>query len=281
MQKNKSQIIKRFMKKYGNLLLPTFIPFILQNNESQKTKKIRKKYGFLLLLTTLLPIILLVLTTWGVGEMLFYSQHLIYSDQNYIRTSLPTFLIPSLFLGFAFSFYTGRLLYKFVKKLSWVNINEFNYLNTEVVKRHIEIETYEEFTNNNVSKFLKDWEKIEKPFCFCLIIISLILIFLGINSYSKITNEGIVQNAYFSIEEKLLPYNEIIKILYVKQFQEGISGEIKFTSPEYIVVMRNGYNWATLNTEFNGTEREKKIMEYISQKSNIPITPGIYNVDNI
>ncbi|GEM_PF-2847826 len=105
-----------------------------------------------------------------------------------------------------------------------------------------------------------------------------LLIYCGFGSYTKITNNAVIETSMF--KEKIYEYGDITKILKITSFKNQKTEEIEPTRTYYAVVKNNGNRWITLNLSINNTQKEKEIINLISQKSNIPIQEGIHNVDD-
>lgn len=125
-----------------------------------------------------------------------------------------------------------------------------------------------------------DMNKLMYIMAAIIVPISLIAFYLAMDNYSKITDKGIAYNGYFDLKEKYYPYSEVTKILNINQFKNAQSGQIESTSPSYKVITKNGFKWSTLNTEINNTDKEIEIVNYISQKSGVPITTGVHNIED-
>jgi hypothetical protein len=108
----------------------------------------------------------------------------------------------------------------------------------------------------------------------------LIMCYLGIDNYTKITDTHLINNGYFALLEKQYPYSDVSKILNITKFKNAQSGELEQTSSYYSVLMKNGHDWDTLNLSINKSPTETEIIKFISQKSGIPITEGIHNIDD-
>ena len=94
-------------------------------------------------------------------------------------------------------------------------------------------------------------------------------------------NNRLIYNGYFDIKERNYPFNNVSKIIFIDKFKNKLSGDIESTSTYYVVLMKDGFRWNTLNLTINNTPKETEILNRISQQAGVQIKNGIHNVDDI
>jgi hypothetical protein len=154
----------------------------------------------------------------------------------------------------------------------------FKPIAKKVCNNDVEFETF----------YLKRYERngkmisaqIASVFAIFAVPLFIITTILGVDCYTKITSNSIVDNNYFGLGEKEYPFKNIVKIFYANSYQNKISKEIESTTSRYVVLFKNGFTWSSVNFREHGTPKEKEIINYISERSSIPIGKGILNIDD-
>lgn len=126
-----------------------------------------------------------------------------------------------------------------------------------------------------------DDRKMTKYFSWVTLIFTIPALILAFDNYSYITTKSIVTNSYFSFTEKSITFSDIQKILHITRFKNKVSKQIEKTSSHYSVIAKDNQIWDTLNLTINHTPQEEEVVNYISQKSKVPITSGVHNIDDL
>lgn len=240
--------------------------------ESYNVAEIRKKYAkvewysnILLLLITVLLIILFSNGFAWLQRILLESQE---SGSRYlIPISIAAFVVPSIFLGIFTSGVIGEYVLLLFQKIQKFNQDEWDVFVYDMNKRQA-------FGN------VIDNHKLSVIVMSVLVPLSLVMIFLALNTYTIITDNYLIDNTYLRLQEVKYPYTQVAKILYITKYQNRQSREIEDTTPHYSVVMKDGYVWSTVNASVHDTPTEVDIVNFISQKTGIQIQNGIHNIDD-
>lgn len=250
-------------------LLPEKTPSPIETADLCEIRKRYRKFellsGFGFFVIT--PIITYLLTQEMVAIQSIFLNASATGTQYVIGITKWAFMVPALFMSI--------LLYGIV-------LDYIGYLVGKVIYK--DEEEYGIFYSdwNKRLAFGNDINNKKLSLILTLFIVPLFLVmfFLGIDNYTIITNTEIIDNNYFSIHEKRYKYSDISKILYITRFKNKQSGEIERTSFYYSVIMKDGHDWDTLNLTINNSPKEKEILNFISQKSGLPIIDGIHNIDD-
>lgn len=249
-------------------LLPAKSPPPLENlNLDEIRKKFRRFELFSgLVFFVITPIITFLLTK----GMLIIQQLYLNAEVGthfVIGVTAWAFVVPAMFMG--------MLIYGIA--LDYVG----NFVGKIIAASEEEYKAFIYDWNKRLA-FGKDIDNKKLSLLFTLFVVPLFLgmFYLGINNYTKITENSLIHNGYFQIQEKQYPFNDVAKILYITKFRNRQSGEIEQTSFYYAVLMNDGFRWTTLNLSINKTPKETEIIDFISEKSNIPIKEGSHNVDD-
>lgn len=255
------------------ILVAKFLPKKTQPHiKTEAIKKIRKKYRSFELLSTLGFFVLAPLIAYFLTVGMVSIQTIILNENDpgtryVIGIDRWYFMIPSLFMamliyGIALD-YIGILIRKYIFK----NENEYNIFYFDWNKKLA--------FGNNI-----DNERLTLIFTIFVVPLFLIMFYLGVNNYAKIIDTQLIANDFFSLQEKHFNYDDVGKILYISNFKNKISGKIEHTSPHYLVIMKNGYKWSTLNLSIHNSPKETEVINFISQKTKIPIQEAIHNIDD-
>jgi hypothetical protein len=253
----------------SKLLPPRNKPLLEKYNIVEIRNKYKKIEWFFNILILLLAVLLIFLFSKSFASLqltLLKSQQ---GDSLYIiPVTIAAFVVPSIFLGIIVAGLIGDYILLLIKILIKADQNEWAVFLYDMNKRQA---FGNEIDNNKLSNIVM----------IVLVPLSLIMIFLALNTYTIITDNYLIDNSYLSLSEKKYPYTEVSKILHTTKFKNKLSQAIEDTEPSYTVIMNNGYEWNTLNATIHNTQTEIEIINLISQKSGIQINEGVHNIDDL
>lgn len=96
-----------------------------------------------------------------------------------------------------------------------------------------------------------------------IIPLALLWTFMGIRNYAQFSSDGLYHRGFLSLKEKYYPYNQLTKINYQNTNPNGTY---------YELLLKDGSELNTLNLTVNKTPKEREVIDWVSQKSSIPIT---------
>lgn len=233
---------------------------------------IRKKFKlietlFNISFFTITPVIVLILTKVMISvQQRYLANHL---ENALFRSGVHwgAFATPSIFLSLLIYGVIGDFIFQFLGRRKADTDEEWRVFYFDMNRRQAggkEIDT----------------NKVAILFSVFAIPLFIATFFLGVLNYSAITEENLIYNKYFSLTDQKYSYSQVNKILYIDKFQNKQSGEIEPTSPYYAILMNDGFRWITLNLDISRTPEERKIIDFISEKSGVEIVSGVHNIDD-
>ncbi len=236
---------------------------IKQVREKFKNFKIFITIGFF----TILPLFVLTLT-WGMQAVQNYYLELISADAAYsIGASSSIFGIPAMFMAILCYAYLVDLIGYSVSNSIFHSKAEYLIFRDDMSR------------NNSINQKELDQRKLKIISSLVILPLFFIAFYLGVNTYTKVTNDHLINKEYFSLSEDSYSYNDVNNIYYFTKFKNLQTGEIEKQDPYYFVIMKNGYKWSTLNLVINGNPKELDVINFISNKSGVKIIHKTENVD--
>lgn len=234
--------------------------------------EIRKKYRKFELLSGLGFFIITPLLTYLLTRGMTLSQRIYLNIHSVgarfiFGVTASAFIVPAIFLAI--------LLYGIILDFVGFFMSKYLFKNTEEFKIF-----YYDWNKRLAFGKNIDNKKLSLIITVIAIPLLLILFYLGVDNYTKLTDDSIIYNGYFSFTEKQYPYSNIEKIIFITKYKNAQSGKIVSTSPNYSVVMKDGEIWNTINLSINRLPQEIEIINFISQKSGVSVLEGVHNIDD-
>ena len=113
-------------------------------------------------------------------------------------------------------------------------------------------------------------------------IVSITAFILGINNYTRFTNDGIIINKYISFHEEVYNYSQVDKIvLYDKVIDynddEYPDGQVKYDL-NLVIIFKDGYSWEPNDIQYENCykndEYYRKIANFVSKKTGKKVVNG-------
>lgn len=104
---------------------------------------------------------------------------------------------------------------------------------------------------------------------FCVIFT--VWIFLALDYYQYVQNDRIVTNDFLSLREEVYLLDEVTDIRSSHAFRNFMGEVIEKRFPTYVVSFSSGQVWSDVYIMDLPAERHKEVVEFISNRSNVPI----------
>lgn len=256
------------------LFKKTFKSSVLQDPlliDAVEIKRIRKKFrkfrkfvdlGFVIMIPLFIFVLILIMRITQSLYLEYISESAVYM----IGISNAIFAIPSLFMA--------MLAYGYLIDFAGYIVGNYIFHNNN------EYKIFREDMGREYNPGKDGFSEHELKWWLSLFIVPLFLIasYLSVNTYTKITNDYLINKEYFSFNEKKYSYNDVSKINYFSHFKNRKTGKIEKQTPHYSVTMKDGYEWRTLNTNINNSPIVSEVINFISEKSGIKL---VYELDGI
>lgn len=119
-----------------------------------------------------------------------------------------------------------------------------------------------------------------KSIAWLAMVVGALLTWLTVDCYTRVTQEGLYFNRFWSLRERFYPHEDIVGIAQIVRYKHAQTGAIKYhDDPYYGVRFRDGFEFATAHTAHRYDRTAHQLMLWLSQCTGVPLREVTQGVD--